>query len=430
MISWWIRIIELENGPEDSALFLNQEMSFIALHNTIEKTETIQSTTIFRYELQQTKSYQNQLVGIFTWRAEDGQTLLEGLTEKTMMAVKTNQFDKKYRKNMLRILEKELLQMEMKNKVPTSDVFKEPYPPENQTEKDTVEETISTAQKAVDAPPVAPNEDNREVVDEEITPQAQKKKMLIHWKMPTWHTPAFVPIIANHLKRFWKYIVGLGVGLILLFAVVYLIVPMFGHQTAVVEKQSFDTFLQKKNYKEMAQEYPKKFWEWEEEQVEKVDTDLLMDVYDVYPNKAIAFDIAFLGKAYNKVVTLYEQESENLRMNDTRYAFLSFSYLQENKLQEAVTMAKKTESQSLYGQIARAYLRLGKTAEAELYNRTAKDDAISKKIKDYQLVSTTLSEVNKQLAKKELNESIRKELISNKRALEDALQEIKEGKDE
>ncbi|EGK9572736.1 hypothetical protein ISM54_003016 [Listeria monocytogenes] len=435
MMIWWIRISVVEDERNEIPFFIGQEMLFSQFHEAIEQIDREGEEIKIRFELNQTKNQQPQTVGLFTWESKDQLNILDTVATKLELGVKNSMLDKKRKKEIMKLLTTEVYKNQKKPSTKKEKSISNSYPPINQTEVKPEDTEIDSKLEA---------NKHESMVNEKV----EEKRKEVPLKRSKVKKEKPVKTIPSHLSLLLKKVITLGNSLLTIvlskwkwliagFMVLFLISSivfvssLFSHATETpVAKDSFAILKSKKEYKKMASEYPKEFWKWEETQVEAMDTDTLIEVYEDYSNQAVAFDIAFLGKAYTKVIQMYEDTPEKLRMNDTRYAFLGFSYIQEGDLVTAEKMAKKSDSQALYGQLSLAYLRKGDDQKAEECNKIAKDDDINVKIKDYQLVKTTLDEVNKQLGNKKLSKEIRSKLQENKQVLEDELKKIKHGEDE
>lgn len=432
---WWIRISVVEHERNEIPFFIGQEMLFSQFHEAIEQIDREGEEIKIRFELNQTKNQQPQTVGLFTWESKDQLNILDTVATKLELGVKNSMLDKKRKKEIMKLLTTEVYKNQKKPSTKKEKSISNSYPPINQTEVKPEDTEIDSKLEA---------NKHESMVNEKV--EGKRKEVPLKRSKVKKEKP--VKTIPSHLSLLLKKVITLGNSLLTIvlskwkwliagFMVLFLISSivfvssLFSHATETpVANDSFAILKSKKEYKKMASEYPKEFWKWEETQVEAMDTDTLIEVYEDYSNQAVAFDIAFLGKAYTKVIQMYEDTPEKLRMNDTRYAFLGFSYIQEGDLVKAEKMAKKSDSQALYGQLSLAYLRKGDDQKAEECNKIAKDDDINVKIKDYQLVKTTLDEVNKQLGNKKLSKEIRSKLQENKQVLEDELKKIKHGEDE
>ncbi|MBC1453269.1 hypothetical protein HB790_14125 [Listeria welshimeri] len=435
MMIWWIRISVVEHERNEIPFFIGQEMLFSQFHEAIEQIDREGEEIKIRFELNQTKNQQPQTVGLFTWESKDQLNILDTVATKLELGVKNSMLDKKRKKEIMKLLTTEVYKNQKKPSTKKEKSISNSYPPINQTEVKPEDTEIDSKLEA---------NKHESMVNEKV--EGKRKEVPLKRSKVKKEKP--VKTIPSHLSLLLKKVITLGNSLLTIvlskwkwliagFMVLFLISSivfvssLFSHATETpVANDSFAILKSKKEYKKMASEYPKEFWKWEETQVEAMDTDTLIEVYEDYSNQAVAFDIAFLGKAYTKVIQMYEDTPEKLRMNDTRYAFLGFSYIQEGDLVKAEKMAKKSDSQALYGQLSLAYLRKGDDQKAEECNKIAKDDDINVKIKDYQLVKTTLDEVNKQLGNKKLSKEIRSKLQENKQVLEDELKKIKHGEDE
>ncbi|WP_270996097.1 hypothetical protein [Listeria seeligeri] len=438
MITWWIRISEIEDETKQTAFFVGQEVVFYQFYQEVNKIPYQNGLVKIRYELHQTKNHQDQAIGLFTWESKDQLSLLDSISTKLEMAVRNKLFDKKKMKEYLKLLTNDVSLNQKKSSTKQPSQASNSYPPLNQQEVKTeendvavqgelskVEEDVEEA-LSIEKVPILPIKTK---TIKKVRPKKDKQETF-YFKLCQLVQKVPLETMKKQVLSKWKVITSVFFALLIVGTIAYVAVTFVSNQETNVAKESFQELKEEKSYKKMAKEYPEKFWDWEESQVEAMQTDTLMDVYEDYPDMAIAYDIAFLGKAYSKVIQMYQDSPEKLRMNETRYAFLGFSYLQEEDLPNAEKMAEKSGSKALYGQLALAYLHQGNDKKAEECNEIAKDDEISVEIKDYQLVKTTLDEVNKQLSKNGLNENIRAELLESKQVLEEELQKIKNGEDE
>lgn len=432
---WWIRISVVEDERKEVPFFIGQEMLFSQFHEAIEQLGTENEGIRIRFELNQTKNQQSQAVGLFTWESKEQLNILDYIEMKLDLGVKNNMLDKKRKKEIVKHLTMDVYKKAKKPSTKKEKSISSSYPPKIQHEVKSEDCEIEPTLE-VNTSQSKPKEGVKEEVEAVPVKQPKIKK-----KKPKKIGPSPLSLLLNKLQlagsslisffeNKWKWLVASSMLLFLICSVIFVSVSFFQSKETNEVNDSFSVLKSKKEYKEMATKYPDEFWKWEEKEVEKMDSDTLMEVYEDYPDEAVAYDIAFLGKAYTKVIQMYEDAPEKLRMNDTRYAFLGFSYLKEEDLPTAEKMAVKSNSQALYGQLSLAYLRKGDDKKAEECNKIAQDDDINVKIKDYQLVKTTLDEVNKQLGNKNLSKEIQSKLLENKQVLENELKKIKSGEDE
>lgn len=434
MMIWWIRISVIEDERKEAPFFIGQEMLFRQFHKAIEQQNTENEGIKMRFELNQTKNQQPQTVGLFTWESKEQLTILDSIEMKLELGVKNNMLDKKRKKEIIKSLTTDVYKNNKKPSTKKEKSISRSYPPINQqvTSEDSGIEPYLDANtpKSLQKERVEEKGEGKLVKHPKIKRIKSKKTGPSSLSLVLKKIQSAGKSMFSFFSKKWKWLVVSSVLVLLLCLIVFFIFSFFHSKETMEGNDSFRVLTSKKEYKKMADTYPDPFWKWEEEQVEEMDTDTLMDVYEDYPDKAIAFDIAFLGKAYTKVIQMYEDAPEKLRMDDTRYAFLGFAYLKEDDLPMAEKMAGKSNSQALYGQLSLAYLRKSDDKKAEECNKIAQDDAINVQIKDYQLVKTTLDEVNKQLGNKNLSKEIRSKLLENKKVLEEELKKIKSGEDE
>lgn len=196
-------------------------------------------------------------------------------------------------------------------------------------------------------------------------------------------------------------------------------------ETVAPKKTSFSKLLQNKSYQKMYEEYPDKFWDWEADCVKELDTDQLVAAYEEVPELSIAYDLAFVEEAYNKVVEFYEEDALEIEMNQMRTDFAAYSYLQLGDLETAEKVATSDTSEVFYEALGWAYLAKGDVEKANDVTQKANSKALTQQIKDYQLVETTLNEVEKQLDRKGLSSDLRNELEQSKKDLQEQLEELK-----
>ncbi|WP_221636827.1 hypothetical protein [Listeria innocua] len=432
---WWIRITVVEDEGKEVPFFIGQEMLFSQFHETMEQLGKENEGIRIRFELNQTKNQQSQAVGLFTWESKEQLNILDSIEMKLELGVKNNMLDKKRKKEIIKRLTMDVYKNSKNPSLKKEKSISSSYPPINQHEVK-LEDCEIEPNLEVGATHSMLKEGMKEKEKEVPVkhPKIKKKKTKKIGPSPLSLLLKKLQLAGNSLISFfenkWKWLVASFVLLVLICSMVFVSVSFFHSKETFEVKDSFHVLKSKKEYKTMSDKYPDEFWDWEEEKVEEMDTDTLMEVYEDYPDEAVAYDIAFLGKAYTKVVQMYEVAPEKLHMNDTRYAFLGFAYLKEEDLPTAEKMAAKSNSQALYGQLSLAYLRKGDDKKAEECNKIAKDNDINVQIKDYQLVKTTLDEVNKQLGNKHLSKEIQSKLRENKQVLEDELKKIKIGEDE
>ncbi|EBF5850436.1 hypothetical protein FH026_14285 [Listeria monocytogenes] len=435
MMIWWIRISVVEDERKEVPFFIGQEMLFSQFHEAIEQLGKENEGIKIRFELNQTKNQQPQAVGLFTWESKEQLNILDSIEMKLELGVKNNMLDKKRKKEIIKHLTMDVYKNPKKPSIKKDKSISRSYPPKNQFDVESEDSEIEPTLEA-NTPQSRLNEDVEDKGEDLPVKQPKIKKERLKKSGPSPLSLLLkkVQLAGNSLISFfehkWKWLVASFMLLFLICSIVFVSVSFFQSKGTNEVNDSFSVLKSKKEYKEMADKYPAEFWKWEEKEVEEMATDTLMEVYEDYPDEAVAYDIAFLGKAYTKVIQMYKDAPEKLRMNDTRYAFLGFSYLKEDDLPTAEKMAAKSNSQALYGQLSLAYLRKGDDKKAEECNKIAQDDEINVQIKDYQLVKTTLDEVNKQLGNKNLSKEIRSKLLENKQVLEDELKKIKSGEDE
>ncbi len=432
---WWIRISVVKDERKEVPFFIGQEMLFSQFHEAIEQLGKENEGIKIRFELNQTKNQQPQAVGLFTWESKEQLNILDSIEMKLELGVKNNMLDKKRKKEIIKHLTMDVYKNPKKPSIKKVKSISRSYPPKNQFDVESEDSEIEPTLEA-NTPQSRLNE-GVEDKGEDLPvkqPKIKKERLKKSGPSPLSLLLKKVQLAGNSLISFfehkWKWLVASFMLLFLICSIVFVSVSFFQSKGTNEVNDSFSVLKSKKEYKEMADKYPAEFWKWEEKEVEEMATDTLMEVYEDYPDEAVAYDIAFLGKAYTKVIQMYKDAPEKLRMNDTRYAFLGFSYLKEDDLPTAEKMAAKSNSQALYGQLSLAYLRKGDDKKAEECNKIAQDDEINVQIKDYQLVKTTLDEVNKQLGNKNLSKEIRSKLLENKQVLEDELKKIKSGEDE
>lgn len=432
---WWIRISVVKDERKEVPFFIGQEMLFSQFHEAIEQLGKENEGIKIRFELNQTKNQQPQAVGLFTWESKEQLNILDSIEMKLELGVKNNMLDKKRKKEIIKHLTMDVYKNPKKPSIKKDKSISRSYPPKNQFDVESEDSEIEPTLEAN----THQSRLNEGVEDkgEDLPvkqPKIKKERLKKSGPSPLSLLLKKVQLAGNSLISFfehkWKWLVASFMLLFLICSIVFVSVSFFQSKGTNEVNDSFSVLKSKKEYKEMADKYPAEFWKWEEKEVEEMATDTLMEVYEDYPDEAVAYDIAFLGKAYTKVIQMYKDAPEKLRMNDTRYAFLGFSYLKEDDLPTAEKMAAKSNSQALYGQLSLAYLRKGDDKKAEECNKIAQDDEINVQIKDYQLVKTTLDEVNKQLGNKNLSKEIRSKLLENKQVLEDELKKIKSGEDE
>ncbi|EAE6299166.1 hypothetical protein BFE06_14150 [Listeria monocytogenes] len=435
MMIWWIRISVVKDERKEVPFFIGQEMLFSQFHEAIEQLGKENEGIKIRFELNQTKNQQPQAVGLFTWESKEQLNILDSIEMKLELGVKNNMLDKKRKKEIIKHLTMDVYKNPKKPSIEKDKSISRSYPPKNQFD---VESEDSEIEPTLEANTLQ-SRLNEGVEDkgEDLPvkqPKIKKERLKKSGPSPLSILLKKLQLAGNSLFSFfehkWKWLIASFMLLFLICSIVFVSISFFQSKETNEVNDSFSVLKSKKEYKEMADKYPAEFWKWEEKEVEEMATDTLMEVYEDYPDEAVAYDIAFLGKAYTKVIQMYKDAPEKLRMNDTRYAFLGFSYLKEDDLPTAEKMAAKSNSQALYGQLSLAYLRKGDDKKAEECNKIAQDDEINVQIKDYQLVKTTLDEVNKQLGNKNLSKEIRSKLLENKQVLEDELKKIKSGEDE
>ncbi|EAF5380697.1 hypothetical protein HB795_14005 [Listeria welshimeri] len=191
------------------------------------------------------------------------------------------------------------------------------------------------------------------------------------------------------------------------------------------KKPSFQQLLENKAYKKMYKDYPTQFWDWEENCVKELDSKQLVAAYEAVKELSIAYDLAFVEEAYDKVLTFYEKEAAEIKMNAMRTDFAAYSYLKQGNLTKAEETATNETSAVFYEALGWAYLAKGDIKKANDVKEKADNKELSQQIKDYELVATTLQEVQKQISRKGLSANLRKELEQSQRDLKAQLEELK-----
>ncbi|EGK2526690.1 hypothetical protein IOQ60_002502 [Listeria monocytogenes] len=191
------------------------------------------------------------------------------------------------------------------------------------------------------------------------------------------------------------------------------------------KKPSFQQLLENKAYKKMYTDYPTQFWDWEENCVKELDSKQLVAAYEAVKELSIAYDLAFVEEAYDKVLTFYEKEAAEIKMNAMRTDFAAYSYLKQGNLTKAEETATNETSAVFYEALGWAYLAKGDIEKANDVKEKADNKELSQQIKDYELVATTLQEVQKQISRKGLSANLRKELEQSQRDLKAQLEELK-----
>ncbi|EAD7632777.1 hypothetical protein AB290_12715 [Listeria monocytogenes] len=270
-----------------------------------------------------------------------------------------------------------------------------------------------------------PENENASVVKEKVRPSKKRKQL-----------PNVINIVKDRIRdcpRFHpsrKVIIGVVSVLLLLSIAVgggVTIAQFTQSKTEAKEakKASFDQLLADKSYEKMYTDYPNQFWAWEESCVKELDSKQLVAAYEAVPELSIAYDLAFVEKAYDKVVNFYETKAAEMEVTTTRQDFAAYSYLQLGNLTTAEKTATSETSTVFYEALGWAYLAKGDVKKAEEIQVKAASQTLDQQIKDYQLVHTTLQEVEKQLKRKELSTNLRKELEQSKQDLTEQLEILK-----
>ncbi|EAE1303635.1 hypothetical protein EP43_14070 [Listeria monocytogenes] len=271
----------------------------------------------------------------------------------------------------------------------------------------------------------APEKENAPVVKEKVRPSKNRKQMLnVINIVKGWirDFPRFLP------SR--KVIIGF-LGVLLLVGIAVgggLTIAQFTQdktEAKEAKKSSFDQLLADKSYKKMYTDYPKQFWAWEESCVKELDSKQLVAAYEAVPELSIAYDLAFVEKAYDKVVKFYETKATEIDVTTTRKDFAAYSYLQLGNLTAAEKTATSETSPVFYEALGWSYLAKGDVKKASEVEIKADSKELTQQIKDYQLVFTTLQEVQKQLEKKGISRELQKELEQSQRDLKAQLEMLK-----
>lgn len=465
MTTWWVRIVAYENevSPQKASLFVNQELTLKAFNDEVAHLRQEQGC-VLRYELTRTHQSHDQVVGVFTWQSEENLSLYASLEKVTSLAMALGKFQKKQRKQLLKSV-KECLDTEEN----VSRRLQHPTTPPPQTEKGVeerskadeepqvllVSESTETPEKTVQGlntslseeecelqrPSVKkepPDPSQEPIITVEKEPQKRvqtplikvKKEKRIRKKRP----PYFRLFLSNVqalfvtpvFKKAVKGLVLLMVLSLCIFGIYRYIVPVIADKWQ--SEPSFDDYLKKDDYRSLASAYEHEFWEWEEKQVESVAIETLEKVVSTYNEPTVQFDLSFLKQTYHQSITIYEDNTKQIRLNATRYSFLAYSYLQEGRLEEAAQFANKANSDVIYTQLSYAYLQTDNIKEAEKYSALSEDETLNKLLKDYRLLMTTLTEVKKQLQSKKMSPSIKKQLEESQLDIETELSKIREGK--
>ncbi|WP_159458181.1 hypothetical protein [Listeria goaensis] len=430
MTTWWIRIVEVHTPQSEPNFFIGQEMSFCDFYYKISSLNTEIKLKI-RYELNQTTQNGVNILAKLTWDSKQNLDVLSMMANTLEKAVQQKLYDKKAKRKLLEALEEEInrgivgqTQLETDNPLP--------YPPtiekKEQEAKIVKNRGTNPEKKSKSKEPhfkiqtfLAPIQKNFiEFFKKRREKQSPRKKNRIQ---STYHSCK--EWLKKRRKRYLRLLFGVSISVVLLIGSGYA-----AHHHIKSEKPSAQTLLKQGKYQNMAKQYPQSFWKWEQEQVVAVHTETLEKVYRDFPNTTIELDLAFLKKEYAQVIQLYETEPKKIRLNATRYSFAAFSYIQVDDLAKAEEVAAKSQNDTVSEHLALAYLKEGQIEKAEQWNIEIQSDKVSQKIKDYQLLNTTLQEINQHLKKPGLSESIRKQLIANQKAIQQEIQKIKDGKDE
>jgi hypothetical protein len=190
-------------------------------------------------------------------------------------------------------------------------------------------------------------------------------------------------------------------------------------------KPTLKDLQQKKAYNTFLNVYPKSFWKWEQQVVKKNDVSTLKKVYQQTKERNVAFDLAFLEKKYERTILLYRANSDVLTMTDLRQDSLTYSYIQEGQLDLAQKQLTEKSSAFLYEEMGWAYLEKGQIRQAEEAAKKAKRPELTQQLQDYQLVETTLKEVDKQVKRKNLAAPVKKKLLENQKELKSQIVALK-----
>ncbi|EBF5204391.1 hypothetical protein FH000_12740 [Listeria monocytogenes] len=267
----------------------------------------------------------------------------------------------------------------------------------------------------------------------EETPTTKKRARVSKRKKKHPNGPNFIQVWRQKFPRFLpsrrvsKWIVGVLLGITLAIGG-GIMIAYFTQEKVEVKKNtpaSFEQLVQQKAYQKMYTVYPEDFWRWEATCVENLDSEQLVAAYEAVKETSIAYDLAFVEKAYDKVIAFYETETQAIQLNAMRIDFAAYSYLRQGDLQKAAVTATKETSPVFYEALGWAYLAKGDVKKAEEIQVKAASQTLNQQIKDYQLVHTTLLEVEKQLKRKELSTNLRKELEQSKQDLTEQLEILK-----
>ncbi|WP_088816322.1 MULTISPECIES: hypothetical protein [Listeria] len=237
----------------------------------------------------------------------------------------------------------------------------------------------------------------------------------IPWKWPS--------LKRTFLKKSAFLILGLFLMVSVGFGASYLLQEH--SQAQEKAKPNVKALQQKKAYHTFLNVYPKTFWKWEQQVVEKKDIATLKKVYQQTKERNVAFDLAFLEKKYERTILLYQANSDVLTMTDLRQDSLTYSYIQEGQLDLAQKQLTEKSSAFLYEEMGWAYLEKGQIRQAEESAKKAKRPELIQQLQDYQLIETTLKEVDKQVKRKNLAAPVKKKLLENQKELKSQLEALK-----
>lgn len=440
MTSWWVRIVAYDNegSEEQPTLFVNKEIEFPQFNQEVERLRN-SDTCVLRYELTRTQHAQNQVIGVFTWKSEENVSLIESLENVTALAVKLGNFKKKQRKDILLSLSY-CLQEEVN--VPKKASSKTPSRPAKDDRSLSKREEASeevVAEVESDMPIQVDEGLNKQVINdtEKVTSPVIKKERPVKVKKEKKRRKKHVLSLKKISSKVHALCMSSAFskvlkGLVLLFLVTISIVCVSRYVVPVVanmwqSEPSFEDYLADEDYQSLANQYEKEFWEWEEKQVASAAIDKLESVASVYKEPTIAFDLSFLKESYSEVITCYEANKETLRLTPTRTSFLAYSYIETGQLDDAAKIAEQANSDVIYTELGYAYLQKDKVKQAEKYSALSQDDELSKQVKDYALLKTTLTEVEKQLQTKNISPSIKMKLEESQTELQKELSNLREG---
>ncbi|KGL46336.1 hypothetical protein EP56_01735 [Listeriaceae bacterium FSL A5-0209] len=426
MEQWTIRITEWREAA--SLLFVGQELIFADFVQAVHRVKEEGQQGTIRFEISEWKQHQQILIGSFGYPLDSPDAIEDAIRQRLEMGVKQGLIKKAHKAQLLKQMAEQLPVAPKKAKRKKKEKPPTPIVPKVATDV--------PIEKPVSAPRVRSTSSKKSkqafawiMLRQKFFGWVQIRPVLGKWK--SWRKRWKWPTFSRRPAIPWRQVGKIGAfgGLAAVFAGLlalgwYVWSPE--EQAKPSPSAEAETFLQKKQYQKAFQKDASAFWEWEEEQVQESDVRLLLDVYTEVPDPAIALDIAFLKQDYKQVITWYEQTDKQVTWTKARYAFVGYSYVQQGKLAQAEVLAPKSQSDALHQAIALAYFKKGDMVKARAWENKAPSEALAKKFEDWQLLVDTKKELQVQLQKKGLSETLKKTLRENITKVEQEIKKLQE----